>query len=127
MLYASGGSRPEIFVASMPVDAGGPSRSVGKWQISTAGGGNPVWRGDGKEIFYLAPDGKLMSVPIESGETFFRPLPPRPLFQTRLMPSLFREYDASGDGKKFLLAVPSADDTNEPITVIVNWPRLLKE
>ena len=127
VLYASGGSRPEIFVASMPADAGGPSRSVGKWQISTAGGGNPVWRGDGKEIFYLAPDGKLMSVPIESGDTFFRPLPPTPLFQTRLMPGLFREYDASGDGKKFLLAVPSADDTNEPITVIVNWPRLLKE
>ena len=79
VLYASGGSRPEIFVASMPVDAGGPSRSVGKWQISTAGGGNPMWRGDGKEIFYLAPDGKLMSVPIESGDTFFRPLPPTPL------------------------------------------------
>jgi dipeptidyl aminopeptidase/acylaminoacyl peptidase len=127
ILYASGGSRPEIFVASVPVEAGGSSRSVGKWQISTAGGGNPVWRGDGKEIFYLAPDGKLISVPIESGETFFRPLPPRPLFQTRLISSLFREYDASADGKKFLLAVPSADDTNEPITVIVNWPRLLKE
>ena len=127
ILYASGGSRPEIFVASVPVEAGGSSRSVGKWQISTAGGTNPVWRGDGKEIFYLAPDGKLISVPIESGETFFRPLPPRPLFQTRLISSLFREYDASADGKKFLLAVPSADDTNEPITVIVNWPRLLKE
>ena len=127
LLYASGGSRPEIFVASMPVDAGGTSRFAGKWQISTAGGGNPVWRGDGKEIFYLAPDGKLMSVPIESGEKFFRPLPPAPLFQTRLMAGLFREYDASADGKKFLLAVPGADDANEPITVIVNWPGLLKE
>jgi hypothetical protein len=126
MLYASSRSRPEIFVASVPVDAGGSSRSVGKWQISTAGGGNPVWRGDGKEIFYLAPDGKLMSVPIESGETFFRPLPASPLL-TRLMSSLFREYDVSNDGKRFLLAVPSADDTNEPITVIVNWPRLLKD
>jgi len=127
ILYASGGSRPEIFVASVPADAGGSSRSLSKWQISTAGGSNPMWRGDGKEIFYLAPDGKLVSVPIESGETFFRPLPPRPLFQTRLISSLFREYDASGDGQKFLLAVPSADDTSEPITVIVNWPRLLKE
>ena len=127
ILYASGGSRPEIFVASMPVDAGGSSHFIGKWQISTAGGSNPVWRADGKEIFYLAPDGKLMSVPIESGETFFRPLPPTALFQTRLIPSLFREYDVASDGKKFLLAVPRDDDTNEPITVIVNWPRLLKE
>jgi hypothetical protein len=96
-------------------------------RLVRGGLGNPVWRGDGKEIFYLAPDGKLMSVPIESGETFFRPLPATPLFQTRLMSSLFREYDASRDGKQFLLPVPSADDTNEPITVIVNWPRLLKE
>jgi serine/threonine protein kinase len=127
MLYASGGGRPEIFVASVPVDAGGSSRFVGRWQISTAGGGNPVWRGDGKEIFYVAPDGKLMSVQIESGETFFRPLPATPLFQTRLMSNLFREYDVSRDGKQFLLAVPSAEDTNEPVTVIVNWPGLLKE
>jgi hypothetical protein len=127
VLYASGGSRPEILVSSMPADAGAPSRSLGKWQISKTGGGNPMWRGDGKEIFYLAPDGKLMSVPIDSGDTFFRPLPPTPLFQTRLMPRLFREYDGSSDGKKFLMAVPSADDANEPITVIVNWPRLVEE
>ena len=56
LLFSNGISRPDVFVQSVPPERGG------KWQISTAGGGNAVWRGDGKEIFYLAADGKMMSV-----------------------------------------------------------------
>jgi serine/threonine protein kinase len=55
---------------------------VGKWQVSTDGGEQPVWRADGKEIYYLAADGQMMAVPVESGENFFRPGEPKPLFQT---------------------------------------------
>jgi serine/threonine protein kinase len=127
LLYASAGSHPDVFIRSLPAEAGGPVGAGAKWQISTAGGGNPVWRGDGKEIFYLATDGKLMSAAIESGKSYFRPSTPKPLFQTRLMPTLIREYDVMGDGKRFLLNVPALDNADEPITVIVNWPKLLKQ
>jgi hypothetical protein len=119
-------SRAEVFVESLPTEAGG-SRSARKWQISTSGGANPVWRGDGKEIFYLALDGKMMSVPVESGENSFRPGTPKPLFQTSLAPGGLRQYDVTRDGKRFLLNVPMPVTGEEPITVIVNWPKLLEK
>ena len=97
-----------------------------KWQISTGGGANATWRGDGKEIFYLALDGKMMSVPVESGENFFHPGSPRPLFQTQLAPGGLREYDVTRDGKRFVLNLPLPETRDEPITVIVNWPKLLE-
>src|SRR5262249_16118168 len=118
---------PTVFVEPLSDKAGGPPGGAPKWQISTAGGGSPAWRGDGKEIFYLAPDGTMMAAPVESGDNFFRPLSPKPLFQTRLLPARFRDYDVTSDGKRFLLNVLEAERGNEPITVIVNWPRLLKK
>jgi Tol biopolymer transport system component len=121
LLFSNDIAHPEVFVQSVPPERGG------KWQISRAEGGNAVWRADGKEIFYLAADGKLMSVAVESNENFFRPGTPEPLFQTRMVPSVFREYDVTRDGKRFLLNVPIADPREEPITVIVNWPRLLRK
>ena len=51
----------------------------------------------------------------------------KPLFQTRLMPTLLREYDVMRDGKRFPLNVPTLDNADEPITVIVNGPGLLKK
>jgi hypothetical protein len=68
-----------------------------------------------------------MSVAVESNENFFRPGTPEPLFQTRMVPGFFREYDVTHDGKRLLLNVPIADPGEEPITVIVNWPRLLRK
>ena len=128
--FAPGGGRSEVFVQSLPKEAGGSASAVGKWQISS-GGTSPVWRADGKEIFYLALDGKLMAVPVESGENFFRPGTQKPLFQTRLNvgggPVFGREYDVAADGQRFLLTQPVADTGDVPITVIVNWPRLLKK
>ncbi len=122
-----GSNRPEVFAEALVIE-GGASKSAGrKWQISTAGGANPVWRGDGKEIFYLALDGKMMSVPVESGENFLRPATPKALFQTSLVPGGLREYDVTRDGKRFLLNVPVVDSAEEPITVIVNWPKLMEK
>jgi hypothetical protein len=72
-----------------------------------------------------------MVVPVESGENFFRPSTQRPLFQTRLNVRagrvLEREYDVTPDGQRFLLTQPVADTGDVPITVIVNWPQLLKK
>lgn len=69
LLYSSVPStRREVLVRAVPKEAGGSASAVGKWQISTAGGAQPAWRADGKEIFYIAPDGMMMAVPIESDE-----------------------------------------------------------
>lgn len=110
--------------------------SAGKWQISTEGGSQPMWRADGKEIFYVASDGMMMAVPIESGEGLFRPGAPKPLFQTRLEARegdgqtgdfALRQYDVTADGQRFLLNQHVADATDAPITVVVNWPKLLEK
>ena len=129
MLYASSpAGRHEVFVQSLPAEVGGAPNAVAKFQISTAGGSQPVWRADGKEIFYVALDGKMTAVPIEFGENFFRPGTPKPLFQTSLAaaPAL-RDYDVTPDGQRFLLNQPVAEPGGPPITVIVNWPKLLQQ
>ena len=63
----------EIYVTSFP-DA------AGKWQVSRGGGSEPRWRGDGKEIFHIAPSGMLVAVPV-NGEGIFATGAPSPLFQ----------------------------------------------
>ena len=115
----------EVFVQSLPEEAGGSSKAVGKFQISTAGGGQPTWRGDGKEIFYVGADGKMIAVPIESGESFFRPGTPRPLFQTTLSSSnTYRDYDVTPDGQRFLINQANSGVEEVPITVIINFSAL---
>jgi hypothetical protein len=101
---------------------------VGKWQISTAGGSQPAWRADCEEILYVAPDGMMMAVPVESGENFFRPGTPKPLFQTRLnLDPIVRDYDVTPDGQRFLLNQRQPDNSDAPITVVFNWPKLLQK
>lgn len=88
----------------------------------------PVWRADGKEIFYLSSTGMMTAVPIEISQSGVRPGAPEDLFPTSLGIAITysREYDASADGKRFLLPVPALDmQADTPITVIINWPRLL--
>jgi len=76
----------------------------------------------------------MMAVAVEAGKNFFRPGIPKPLFQTRLEfdPSEFfangrRQYDVTPDGQRFLLNQHVADATDAPITVVVNWPKLLEK
>lgn len=135
LLYSSvPAARREVLVQSVPREVGGSDGAVGKWQISTEGGSQPVWRGDGKEIFFLAPDGTMMAVPVESSENSFRPGAPNPLFPTRLefdpgvdLNRFSRQYDVTRDGQRFLLSQHVADATDAPITVVVNWPKLLEK
>jgi serine/threonine protein kinase len=128
LLYSSTQTgRREVFVESMPEQMGGPVAGF-KRMISIAGGTQPAWRADGKELFYLAPEGKMMSVPVDSGAASLKLGVPKPLFPTRLgFDSVFRQYDVSADGQRFLLAQPLEDSASVPITVIVNWPALLKK
>ena len=129
VLYSSiPARRREVMVQSVPKEAGGSPDPAGKWQISTAGGDQPVWRADGKEIFYVALDGMMMAVPVESGKNLFRPGAPKPLFQTRLdLDPNLRQYDLTADGQRFLLNQRLPDNPEAPITVVFNWPRLLQK
>jgi Tol biopolymer transport system component len=100
-----------------------PDVSGGKWQITSDGGVEPKWRRDGRELYYLNLDGKLMSVAI--GGPPFSAGRPVELFQTpltvnRAQPTRDRRYDIAPDGR-FLLVIPSATGAPTPYSVIVNW------
>jgi Tol biopolymer transport system component/predicted Ser/Thr protein kinase len=108
---------PQVYVQSFPT-------LTGKWQVSTDGGTQPKWRRDGKELFYLARDRKLMAVTIKAGGTFEADAP-RPLFETRLeVGDLRQTYAVSADGNRFLLNAP-IETSAPPLTVVLNWPALL--
>jgi DNA-binding winged helix-turn-helix (wHTH) protein/Tol biopolymer transport system component len=97
-----------------------------KRTISVGGGAEPQWRRDGRELYYLAPDGTLMAVAVSSSDDLFHAGRAAPLFQTRIPADIiaFRNhYAASRDGQRFL--VDAADD-NEPINVVVNWTALVQ-
>jgi len=115
--------RWEIYVTSFP-------EARGKWQISNGGGEQPRWRGDGKELFYLSPDGKVMSVLITTGVNFDAGAPvalfqanPRELVAT----SEYMAYDVSKDGQRFLINTQVRNAEMQPMTVILNWDTELKK
>jgi len=96
---------------------------AGKWQVSTNGGVQPRWRADGKELYFIAPDGKLMSVPTAVSGSSFEAGTPVALFQTRIaggQAAAFRpQYSVSRDGR--LLINQLVDTAAPPITLILNW------
>jgi serine/threonine protein kinase len=111
----------EIYVTSFP-DA------RGKWQVSSAGGTQPRWRRDGQELFYLAPDGKLMAVPTGVN---FDPGTPVALFQANpreLVATSERfSYDVSQDGQRFLINTQVKNSDTQPMSVILHWDAALKK
>jgi Tol biopolymer transport system component len=109
----------EIYVQTFPA-------SGGKWPISTNGGHNPVWASSGKELFFLAPDGKLMSVPIGAGSSF-EPGKPKALFDTLVArTSQTTTYDVSADGQRFLFISRMGEATSS-LSVVTNWTADLKK
>ena len=114
MAYVSNESgRNEVYLTPFP-------GADGKWQVSTAGGTGPVWRSDGRELFYLAPDNKLMSAEIEPRDSRLEIGSARPLFQTRAV-AISGTFDVSADGKRFLVVTEGESPNSEPITLVVNW------
>ena len=102
----------EVYVQTFPA-------SGGKWPISINGGINPVWGRSG-EIFYIAPDGKLMAVDVKTGANF-EPGIPKPLFDIALARTTQATlFDVSADGQRFLFVSRMADATSS-LTVSVNW------
>jgi len=108
----------EIYVTSFP-------GAEGKWQVSRGGGTEPRWRGDGKEIFYIAPDGMLTAVPV-NGESFFATGTPAPLFQIHgrapISSTDVFTYDVTNDGKRFLVNRYMKPEHVPPLTILLNAP-----
>ncbi|MGH9255514.1 MAG: protein kinase domain-containing protein [Vicinamibacterales bacterium] len=131
LAYASNESgRYEIYVRPFADDGG-------KWQVSTGGGTQPRWRPDGEELFYIAPDNRMMAVPlglaadgrsVEAGA-------PAALFPTRLVTganvavggfNARAQYAVARDGR-FLMTVTADDAVASPITIVQNWDAALKK
>jgi Tol biopolymer transport system component len=91
-------------------------------QISAGGGSQPRWRGDGKELFYVSPDRKLMAVDIRT-QPAFETGAPHALFQTHILPTIEarNHYDASADGQQFVVNSRRPEDASLPITVVTGW------
>jgi len=116
--HATESGKSQIYVVSFP-------RADQKRQISTEGGVQPQWRPDGKGLYYLSLDGKMMSVDV-SAEPTLSSGTPRPIFDAGIAaPSFDSEEYATADGKQFLLLkLQPAEKTTAPQpspTVIVNW------
>jgi Tol biopolymer transport system component len=111
--------RPEVYVRAFP-------HPGGKIQISTHGGDKPIWRSDGKEILYLAPDRKIMSVAIRPGAEFSAGLP-EALFEAAVhregITDSRSQFVVSPDGRRILVDSIS-DEANTPITVALDWTQL---
>lgn len=96
--------RTEVYVEQFPSHAA-------RRQVSAAGGSMPRWRGDGKELFFIAPGGSLMSVDMTSDSAT-----PVALFQ---LPGI--SYDVTRDGQRFLVDQPVDDNSRSPMTFVSNW------
>jgi Tol biopolymer transport system component len=111
---ANDSGQPEIYMQSFPV----PGERV---RVSIRGGLQPHWRADGRELFYVEPEGDLVAVPIEMSSTVAIGAPIR-LFTMPLAPSRFlNEYAVSRDGQRFLVQVPDTTGDSLRIVVTTNW------
>ena len=126
LAYESNDSgRFQIFVRPFP------DVNEGKTQVSTVGGTEPRWARNSQELFYLAPDGALMSVPVERGPTWRAGMPIKLIdapYTRRSDISYFQTYDVSPDGKRFLMIKEGSgpDQTPPTIEVVQNWFEELK-
>ena len=116
----------EIYVQSFSADG---KLGADKQRVSTIGGTYPVWRRDGSELFFVAPDGQMMSSAVKTGGTEFQFGAPKPLFKTRMLAWItnFHEYDVSPDGQRFLIGTLVGEPKAPPPTVILNWSAILKK
>ena len=107
--------RPEIYVTPFP----GPGRT---FPISTNGGRNPDWRGDGREIVYAALDGRVLAAPALPGGDTFRIGAGTELFRTVPPPRDYREWGMSRDAQRFAIVPTGVLEAKNELRLIVNWP-----
>ena len=100
--------------------------SGGKLLVSASGGSTPVWRRDGKEIFYLGANRELMAARVSQNGSMLGIDVARPLFQTHTE-SFLPSYDASADGRRFVIVTSTPQKLASPITVVINWEAGVKK
>jgi serine/threonine-protein kinase len=114
----------EIYIKPFP-DVDG-----GLWKVSTAGGTRPLWASNGQELFYVAPDGAIMTARVHPRGAAWNAESPANLFggpYATGAPSSGRNYDVSADGTRFLMVKEPANQAVEPYIVVVqNWFEELK-
>jgi hypothetical protein len=116
-----------VYVRAFPV-------AERQWRISIAGGVQPRWSGDGKELFFISPEGKMMAVAVKAvlgASPSFEPSTPQPLFEAHAaQPPDFWAfgYDLMPDGKRFLVVTNAGAFGHAPVlNVMVNWDAGLKK
>ncbi len=122
LAYASNESGvPEVYVRPFP-DAGSA-----RWQVSVAGGRDPVWSHTGRELFYLSPTNRLMSVAVSPGAAFSF-AQPKSLFSTAayVPGGAIAPYDVSPDDKRFLFLRETTPDERNELIVVQNWTQEMK-
>ena len=116
---SSESGRNEIFVRPFN---GISTEGKTRWQVSSGGGRMPRWRGDGRELFFLAGLGGVMSASVTSASGGFRFEPPRELFETRAIQQKSNLYDVAPDGQRFLINLPyESAGGDSPIVVMTEW------
>ena len=122
--------RVEVYIQSFP--------SAGeRWQVSSGGGAQPRWRHDSRELYYVAPDARMMAAPIavRDGGRSVDVGTVVPLFRTRIAtgsnisiaPTFLRpQFAVAADGR-FLMNVSLGPPPTAPFSVVLNWPELLKK
>jgi eukaryotic-like serine/threonine-protein kinase len=113
--------KDEIFVVPFP------SLSA-KFQVSTAGGEQVAWRGDGKELYYVTSDRKLMVVSLDTTGGTLKAAQPQELFATAITKQhhALHQFDVTQDGQRFLINT-RPEQSSEPITIYANWESELKK
>jgi len=109
----------QVYLAPFP----GPG---GKREVSRDGGTEPRWRGDGKELFFVASDKKVMAAEVDEKGDTLEIGNAQPLFETRLNNSPGTHYDVTRDGKRFLVQT-AGEGGSPPLTLVVNWTADLKK
>jgi dipeptidyl aminopeptidase/acylaminoacyl peptidase len=107
-----------------------PTPGATRWQVSAGGARQPQWRPDGKQLFYMSLDKKLMAVDVESSGSTFVHRAPRVIVEARAGGGIERTYQGnlyavSGDGERVLLTI--GDGALIPITIVLNWQSVLAQ
>jgi serine/threonine protein kinase/Tol biopolymer transport system component len=124
MAYGSNISgRSEVYVRLFRPGSGkGSQVPPESWLISTQGGGSPIWRRDGRELFYRT-GGKIMAVEVKTGVSKGRPTfkagVPKLLFDPRAVD--YDDFAVTTDGQRFLINIPLLEDKARSVTVVLNW------
>jgi eukaryotic-like serine/threonine-protein kinase len=118
--FSNESGRNQVYVQEFPT-----ARS--KWQVSSDGGTDPFWRGDGRELYFRSPDQNVMTVPVQVSGSILQAGTPKPLFRARFAAVTARgRFRPASDGQRFLVVARNDDVAVPPATVVLNWTEGLK-